>query len=970
MGILLNQIKKENDIKNIAPEDYRKLAWELRKRLVGSVSRTGGHLASNLGAVELTMALHLFLDFPKDKLIWDVGHQAYVHKLLTGRNREFRTLRRLDGISGFPKVSENPADTFNTGHSSTSISVALGMAKARDIRGGDEKVVAVIGDGALSGGMAFEALNNAEQMKSNLIIVLNDNKMSIAKNVGGMSKYLGKMRTNQKYNNLKINIEGRLNEIPNVGTTMAETIKNAKNSLKHLFVPGMFFEEMGIIYVGPIDGHDIEGMLEALRAAARIKNRPVLIHVVTKKGKGYLPAETNPSMFHGVGAFDPKTGELAEPPERTYTDVFGEWLLEKGRACPELVSVCAAMPDGTGVKAFAEEFPNRSFDVGIAEEHAVTFSAGLVTGGLRPVVSIYSTFLQRAYDQILHDICLNRLPVIFAVDRSGIVGRDGDTHQGIFDISYLTSIPNMTVLSPADGTELRKSLDFAYDWDGPVAVRYPRGAVSEAETPEEVADFVYGRASIIMENGAFCENGSVCENGLACENQMCDSEGKHAGKQAGGNAGKHAGKQAGGNVGKHAARHAGGDFVIFAVGNMVGTAIETALLLRDDGIRCTVVNMRFVKPFDEALMRELVPRHKGMVTMEDNVAAGGFGQQAEAMLAEHGIYPERMLNISIHDTFVEHGAPAELYARYGMDAEHVAERMREMMNETVSHGKISHGKVSHGKEPKRKAEKERLDMLLVNRGLSESREKAKALIMTGNVFVDEQREDKAGHKFPVDADIEIKGKQMKFVSRGGYKLDKAVQVFPIDLNGLVCMDVGASTGGFTDCMLQNGAKFVYAIDVGTNQLVWKLRQDSRVKSMEKTNIRYVVPEDIGEPVDFVSIDVAFISLTKVLAPVRELMRDGAQIVCLVKPQFEAGREKVGKKGVVRDPAVHKEVIRTVMQYAKSLGFVIYGLDVSPIRGAEGNTEYLLYAKKEGAQPEELTEEEKAQIDRIVEQGGR
>ncbi len=933
MGILLNQIKKENDIKNIAPEDYRKLAWELRKRLVGSVSRTGGHLASNLGAVELTMALHLFLDFPKDKLIWDVGHQAYVHKLLTGRNREFRTLRRLDGISGFPKVSENPADTFNTGYSSTSISVALGMAKARDIRGGDEKVVAVIGDGALSGGMAFEALNNAEQMKSNLIIVLNDNKMSIAKNVGGMSKYLGRMRTNQKYNNLKINIEGRLNEIPNVGTTMAETIKNAKNSLKHLFVPGMFFEEMGIIYVGPIDGHNIEGMLEAFRAAARIKNRPVLIHVVTKKGRGYLPAETNPSMFHGVGAFDPKTGELAELPKRTYTDVFGEWLLEKGRECAELVSVCAAMPDGTGVKAFAGEFPNRSFDVGIAEEHAVTFSAGLVSGGLRPVVSIYSTFLQRAYDQILHDICLNRLPVIFAVDRSGIVGRDGDTHQGIFDISYLTSIPNMTVLSPADGTELRKSLDFAYDWDGPVAVRYPRGAVPEAETPEEVADFVYGRADIIMENGAFCENGSFCEN------RTCGSASEHEGKQAG--------------------EHAGGDFVIFAVGNMVRTAIETALLLRDDGISCTVVNMRFVKPFDEVLIRELVPRHKGMVTMEDNVASGGFGQQAEAMLAEHGIYPERMLNISIHDTFVEHGAPSELYARYGMDAEHVAERMRRLVNDSEV-----------GEKTGKKAEKERLDVLLVNRGLSESREKAKALIMTGNVFVEGQREDKAGHKFPVDAHIEIKGKQMKFVSRGGYKLDKAMQVFPIELNGLICMDVGASTGGFTDCMLQNGARFVYAIDVGTNQLVWKLRQDSRVKSMEKTNIRYVVPEDIGEPVDFVSIDVAFISLSKVLAPVRELMRDGAQVVCLIKPQFEAGREKVGKKGVVRDPAVHKEVIGAVMQYAKSLGFVIHGLDVSPIRGAEGNIEYLLYAKKEGAQPEELTEEEKAQIERIVDQGVR
>ncbi len=373
MGTLLNQIEKENDIKKIAPEDYRKLAKEIRVRLVRSVSRTGGHLASNLGAVELTMALHLFLDFPKDKLIWDVGHQAYVHKMLTGRNRQMGTLRRLDGISGFPKVDENPADTFNTGHSSTSISVALGMAKARDIQGGDEKVVAVIGDGALSGGMAFEALNNAEQMKSNLIIVLNDNKMSISKNVGGMSRYLGKMRTNQKYNNLKINIEECLDRIPNVGTTMAEKIKNAKNSLKHLLVPGMLFEEMGIIYVGPIDGHDIDGMLQALNAAARIKNRPILIHVLTKKGKGYLPAETNPSMFHGVNAFYPKTGEPVEERGTTYTDVFGEWLLQKGRTCPELVSVCAAMPDGTGVKPFAGEFPKRSFDVGIAEEHAVTF---------------------------------------------------------------------------------------------------------------------------------------------------------------------------------------------------------------------------------------------------------------------------------------------------------------------------------------------------------------------------------------------------------------------------------------------------------------------------------------------------------------------------------------------------------------------------------------------------------------------
>lgn len=636
LNTLLSTIEKENDIKNIAPEDYRKLAKEIRVRLVKSIGKTGGHLAPNLGVVELTMALHLFLDFPKDKLIWDVGHQSYVHKLLTGRNKNFGTLRTLDGLSGFPKVSENPADTFNTGHSSTSLSIALGMAKARDIQGGDEKVVAVIGDGALSGGMAFEALNNAEQMKSNIIIVLNDNKMSISKNVGGMSNYLGKMRTNPKYNSLKINIEERLDRIPNGGTTMAETIKNAKNSLKHLLVPGMLFEEMGIIYVGPIDGHNIENMLSAFQAASRIKNRPVLVHVVTKKGKGYIPAEKNPSVFHGVGKFNPKTGETLENGGTTYTNVFGDWMVEKGKQCPELVSVCAAMPDGTGVKKFAEQFPERFFDVGIAEEHAVTFSAGLVSGGLRPVISIYSTFLQRAYDQIIHDICLNELPIIFAVDRSGIVGRDGDTHQGIFDISYLTSIPNMTVLSPMDGEELKMCLDFAYASDGPVAVRYPRGEVygfledSGFHEPLE-----RGRASVIFAKG-----------------ERIRTSFRRAGESG-----------------------IGGDVVFFAVGNMVKAAVDAARLLGEKGYDCTVVNMRFLKPFDEEMICQLVPKHTVTVTIEDNEQTGGFGQQAEAMLVEHGVVPEKFLNISIRDHFVEHGAPEELYERYGMDAGSVTEKV-------------------------------------------------------------------------------------------------------------------------------------------------------------------------------------------------------------------------------------------------------------------------------------------------------
>ncbi len=628
VSTLLSTIEKENDIKNIAPEDYRKLAREIRVRLVKSVSRTGGHLASNLGAVELTMALHLFLDLPKDKLIWDVGHQAYVHKMLTGRAKYFKTLRKLDGLSGFPKVEENPADTFNTGHSSTSISVALGMAKARDVLGTDEKVVAVIGDGALSGGMAFEALNNAEPMKSNMIIVLNDNKMSIAKNVGGMSKYLGRMRTNKKYNELKVNIEEALNKIPNVGLTTAETIKNAKNSLKHLLVPGMLFEEMGIIYIGPIDGHNIEGMLSAFEAAARIKNRPVLVHVVTKKGKGYRPAEENPSAFHGVGTFEPKSGEIYPVNERTYTDVFGDWMLQRGAEYENLVSVCAAMPDGTGVTRFAEAYPKRFFDVGIAEEHAVTFAAGLAAGGLKPVVSIYSTFLQRAYDQMIHDVCLNQLPVIFAVDRSGIVGRDGDTHQGIFDLSYLTSIPNMVVLSPASETGLKQALDFAYSWDGPVAVRYPRGAVVEEETREEVP-FEYGKAKVLRQID------NVSEKSV----------------------------------------------LFLAVGNMVSTALESAEMIEKLGISTTVVDMRFVKPFDQKMVRKYVPEHTVVVTLEDNQEIGGFGQQVEAFLMEEGLLPKSFVNISVKDTFVEHGAPEELYARCQMDAESVAGKVMECMKE-------------------------------------------------------------------------------------------------------------------------------------------------------------------------------------------------------------------------------------------------------------------------------------------------
>lgn len=620
MSKLLSQIIKENDIKNIKPEDYRQLAKEIRAKLVRSISRTGGHLASNLGAVELTMALHLCLHFPEDKLVWDVGHQSYVHKLLTGRGDAFYSLRQMGGISGFPKIKENPSDTFDTGHSSTSISVAQGLAKARDLRGTDEKVVAVIGDGALSGGMAFEALNNAAALKTNMVIVLNDNKMSISPNVGGMSNYLGKIRANQKYRNLKANVENALDRIPNLGHPIAKQIKRAKDSLKHLFIPGMLFEDMGLIYIGPVDGHNIQEMLTAFETAFSIADQSVLVHVLTKKGKGYKPAEQNPSAFHGVGTFDWKDGRIYSSEEVTYTNIFERWMLERGEECEELVSVCAAMPDGTGVSAFAETYPERAFDVGIAEEHATTFAAGLAAGGMRPVVSLYSTFLQRAYDQMIHDVCLNALPVIFTVDRSGIVGNDGETHQGIFDLSYLNTMPNMTVLSPMDGAELVEALDFALEqMHGPVAVRYPRGRAFLWEGKER-SPYQYGRAEVLTR---------------------------------------------------------GREVLMLAVGNMVEKAWKAAELLELQGIHPTVVNMRFLKPFDADLVRELAVRHRFIITMEDNVYSGGFSEKIEAFLLEERIY-HRCVPVCLPDQFIEHGSPEEIYEKYGMDAASVAEKIKEL----------------------------------------------------------------------------------------------------------------------------------------------------------------------------------------------------------------------------------------------------------------------------------------------------
>ena len=619
--MILEKIKNANDIKNIPPESYDALAEEIREFLIQSISKTGGHLASNLGAVELTMALHLFLNLPEDKIIWDVGHQSYTHKLLTGRREGFVELRKFGGMSGFPKTKESDCDCFNTGHSSTSISAGLGLVKARDLKGENSTVVAVIGDGSLTGGMAYEALNNAAKLETNYIIVLNDNNMSISENVGGMSKYLNSVRTADSYLNLRDGVYNTIMDMPN-GDKVANKIRRFKNMFKQMVVPGMLFEDMGLIYIGPVNGHNVNEMVTAFETAFSITNQPVLVHVLTQKGKGYKPAEQNPSAFHGVGTFDVKDGTILKTNEVTYTNIFSDWLLSRGAQCNELVSVCAAMPDGTGTAAFAKTFPSRAFDVGIAEEHAVTFAAGLAAGGMRPVVSLYSTFLQRAYDQMIHDVCLGSLPVIFTVDRSGIVGNDGETHQGIFDLSFLSTMPGMTVISPMDGAELTEVLDFALNqMDGPVAVRYPRGKAYCCEK-EEREPIVYAKAELLYE---------------------------------------------------------GKDVLILAVGNMVSKACEVRKKLAVQGIHPTIVNMRFVKPFDEDLVRELAISHRLIVTMEDNVYTGGFSEQIQAFLLRERIY-HKCLSGCFPDQFIEHGTPEELYEKYGLDAASVSNRIVRKIN--------------------------------------------------------------------------------------------------------------------------------------------------------------------------------------------------------------------------------------------------------------------------------------------------
>lgn len=615
--MVLEKINQVGDIKQIPPEEYDTLAEEIRHFLVEKISRSGGHLASNLGVVELTMALHLCFDFPKDKVVWDVGHQSYTHKLLTGRKSGFDELRKYGGMSGFPKRKESDCDCFDTGHSSTSISAGIGLVAARDLQDGDEHVISVIGDGALTGGMAYEALNNASRLKRNFIIILNDNNMSIAENVGGMSEYLNGLRTNEAYTNFKTGVEQSLSRIPG-GSHLANQLKKTKSGIKQLFIPGMLFENMGITYLGPVDGHDIGKLQDILNKAKKVKGA-VLVHVLTRKGNGYVPAERHPARFHGAEPFDIETGlPLNKKKKANYQDVFSTCMVKLGQRNEKVVAITAAMPDGTGLKRFKNIYPDRFFDVGIAEGHAVTFAAGLAAGGMRPIFAVYSSFLQRAYDQVLHDVCIQNLPVVFAIDRAGLVGSDGETHQGIFDLSYLSSIPNMHIMAPKNKWELSDMLKYAVEFDGPIALRYPRGeaydGLKEYRRPIE-----YGKSEVIYEEE---------------------------------------------------------DIALLAVGNMVKIAEQVRKNLKEIGYNCTLVNARFVKPIDTEVLDMLSADHKLLVTMEENVRSGGYGEKVMDYVVEQEL-PVKLLNISLPDEYVEHGNVALLYEEVGIDAQTVTKRIIE-----------------------------------------------------------------------------------------------------------------------------------------------------------------------------------------------------------------------------------------------------------------------------------------------------
>ena len=615
---MLEKIQKPNDIKQIPADQLPALAEEIREFIIESLSKTGGHLASNLGVVELTIAMHRVFDLPKDKLIWDVGHQSYTHKILTGRKDGFETLRREGGISGFPKRSESDCDVFDTGHSSTSISAGVGYVRARELKKENYSVVSIIGDGALTGGMAYEALNNAASLKSNFIIVLNDNEMSITENVGGMSSYLSGLRTASAYTGFKMDVTKALNRIPGIGPGMVDAMRKTKSSIKQIIIPGMLFEDMGLTYLGPVDGHNIPQLIKTFQEAKRFEG-PILVHVLTQKGRGYEPAMRHPARFHGAGPFDVKTGLPVGKSNPTYTDVFSTVMRKMGDRRKDVAAVTAAMMTGVGLKRFSNMFPDRCFDVGIAEEHAVTFAAALSLGGITPVVAIYSSFLQRAYDQIMHDVCMQNLHVVFAIDRAGLVGYDGETHHGIFDLSYLGSMPNMTILAPKNLWELSDMIKFAVDYDGPIAVRYPRG--------EAYAGLKEFRAPICL--------------------------------------------------GKSEVIHEGSRVALLAVGSMVKMAEEVQKQLKERmDMDAALVNARFVKPIDEELLRSFADTYELVVTLEENVKDGGFGERVLAFAEEEDL-PFGVEIIALPDRFIPHGSVSYQMKQVGFTPEDICGRIEE-----------------------------------------------------------------------------------------------------------------------------------------------------------------------------------------------------------------------------------------------------------------------------------------------------
>ncbi|ERI91337.1 1-deoxy-D-xylulose-5-phosphate synthase [Clostridiales bacterium oral taxon 876 str. F0540] len=623
---ILNKYKDAQDIKKMSYAQLDVFAEEIRQLLIDKVSKTGGHLASNLGVVELTLSLYNAFDFTKDKIVWDVGHQAYVHKILTGRKDKFDSLKKYGGISGFPKKEESSFDMFQTGHSSTSISAALGMARARDLRNEKHEVVAVIGDGALTGGMALEALNDVGYKKTKLVVILNDNEMSIGKNVGGLSTYLSKLRADPTYNKFKRDFDTTLRKIPSIGKGVAESIEKIKDGIKQVIVPSMLFEDMGITYLGPIDGHNIKELTKVMSMAKSI-NEPVIIHVVTKKGKGYSYAENNPGKFHGIGPFDCDSGEICSVSGENYSGTFGNELLRLAKENKNIVAITAAMRDGTGLSKFAEKFPERFFDVGIAEQHAVTLAAGLATEGLKPVFAVYSTFLQRAYDQVLHDVCIQNLPVIFAIDRAGIVGEDGETHQGVFDISYLSHMPNLTIMSPKCLDELRYMLGWAVKQKFPIAIRYPRGGDHSNVSLEPLKEFAKGRWEIVYS----------------------DKENNNHKK-----------------------------VVVIASGKMIQHAFLAKDKLAQLPVSLTIVNACFIKPIDKELIKDFAEKNYDIITIEDNVIHGGFGSAVLQYVSTLNS-TSKIVNLGFKDEFITHGSVDILYKLYGLDASGIADSIRKLI---------------------------------------------------------------------------------------------------------------------------------------------------------------------------------------------------------------------------------------------------------------------------------------------------